>query len=293
MSAARSASSARAGEPAQPASAARSVLRRWANAASTTAKTSGRGAVVTRRLPPMQRDQAGVDVGRRPEHRAPDGAGAARLGVPRDLHRRHAVDLRARRGDEPVGDLGLHHHQPVGDRREAAQQVQQHRHRDVVGQVGHDRAGLGGGSVSSRSASACTTSRLAAYDGARAVDRVAQRAGEHRVDLDGDHPAGCREQTQREGAEPRADLEDDVVRRHLGGAHDAAHRVGVDDEVLPQRLGGPQAEPRSRGRGPRPGRAGTQRGRSAPAGACRRSRAAVRAQRYRPHTGHCPAPLRL
>jgi hypothetical protein len=29
---------------------------------------------------------------------------------------------------------------------------------------------------------------------------------------------------------------------YLGGAHDAPHRVGVDDEVLPERLGRPDAE---------------------------------------------------
>ena len=44
--AARHSSSALVGLPAQPASAALRVLRRWANAASTTAKTSVRAAVV-------------------------------------------------------------------------------------------------------------------------------------------------------------------------------------------------------------------------------------------------------
>src|SRR5213592_5013437 len=44
--AATRAASAAAGEPAHPASAARSVLRRWAKAASTTANTSRREAVV-------------------------------------------------------------------------------------------------------------------------------------------------------------------------------------------------------------------------------------------------------
>ncbi len=46
MPAARSALSAAGGDPAQPVNAARSVLRRWAKAASTTAKTSSRVAVV-------------------------------------------------------------------------------------------------------------------------------------------------------------------------------------------------------------------------------------------------------
>ena len=97
----------RRGEPAQPRQRARSVLRRWAKAASTTAKTSLAVAAVagggSRR---RQRDQPGVDVGRRPEHVAPDDAGPAHVGVPGGLHGRDAVDLRARAGREPVGDLG-------------------------------------------------------------------------------------------------------------------------------------------------------------------------------------------
>ena len=35
------------------------------------------------------------------------------VGVPGGLDRRHAVDLGAGRGGQPVGDLGLHHHQPA------------------------------------------------------------------------------------------------------------------------------------------------------------------------------------
>ena len=58
-------------------------------------------------------DQAGVDVGGRPEDVAADRAGPPYLGVPGGLHRRDAVGPGARRGGEPVGDLGLHHHQAV------------------------------------------------------------------------------------------------------------------------------------------------------------------------------------
>ena len=43
--AARRISSAHAGDPAQPASAERTILRRWANAASMTANTARRSAV--------------------------------------------------------------------------------------------------------------------------------------------------------------------------------------------------------------------------------------------------------
>ena len=45
-----------------------------------------------------------------------------------------------RRG-QPVGDLGLHHHQAVPQRRQQRHQVQQHRHGDVVGQVRDQRGG--------------------------------------------------------------------------------------------------------------------------------------------------------
>ena len=45
----------------------------------------------------------------------PMDAGPLDLGVPVGLHRRHAVDLVAGRGGEPVGDLGLHHHQGALD----------------------------------------------------------------------------------------------------------------------------------------------------------------------------------
>src|ERR1700722_3605618 len=45
--AARSSRSAAIGDPAQPPRAARRVLRRWPKAASITAKTSARAAVVT------------------------------------------------------------------------------------------------------------------------------------------------------------------------------------------------------------------------------------------------------
>ena len=47
MPAAVSARTAASGEPASAVSAARAILRRWANAASTTAKTSWREAVVS------------------------------------------------------------------------------------------------------------------------------------------------------------------------------------------------------------------------------------------------------
>ena len=95
---------------------------------------AGRGG--RRRVPAGPGDQPGVDVGDRPEDAARDVADAAYVGVPGGLHRRHAVGARARRGGQPVGDLGLHHHQAPLQRRQQREQVQEDRDRDVVGQVG-------------------------------------------------------------------------------------------------------------------------------------------------------------
>ena len=52
---------------------------------------------------------------------------------------RHAVGLGPGRRGEPVGDLGLHHHQPALEGGQQREHVEQHRHRDVVGQVGDQR----------------------------------------------------------------------------------------------------------------------------------------------------------
>ncbi|WP_245753510.1 hypothetical protein [Geodermatophilus ruber] len=50
------------------------------------------------------------------------------------------------------------------------------------------------------------------------------------------------QQPEGQRAQARADLEDDVVGRQLGGADDPADRVGVVQEVLPEGLGRPQVE---------------------------------------------------
>jgi hypothetical protein len=69
-----------------------------------------------------------------------------------------------------------------------------------------------------------------------------EAAGEQRIDLDGHHAAHVRQQGQGEASEARAHLEHDVVGLESRRPHDAAHRVGVGDEVLPPPLGGPDAQ---------------------------------------------------
>ena len=67
-------------------------------------------------------------------------------------------------------------------------------------------------------------------------DGLRQCVGEHCINLDCDDAAYDGQQSERQRSETRADLEDDVARVKIGGADDAPHRVGVDDEVLPTRL---------------------------------------------------------
>jgi hypothetical protein len=64
-----------------------------------------------------------------------------------------------------------------------------------------------------------------------------QQGREPRVDLHGHDAVDRRQQAQRQRAEARTDLQDDVL-----GADDAADRVGVVQEVLAERLGRPQVE---------------------------------------------------
>ena len=70
-------------------------------------------------------------------------AGQLDVGVPRGLEARYAVDLASRLGREPLRDLELHHDEDPLDRREALQEGQHDRHRDVVGQVGDERRRVG------------------------------------------------------------------------------------------------------------------------------------------------------
>ena len=166
-----------------------------------------------RRLAPRPRDQPRVDVGSRPEDVAPDRPGASYVGVPGGLDRRDAVRLGAGRRRQPVGDLGLHHHQAVLQRGQQREQVQQHRHRDVVGQVGHQRGRRRAGEVGD-------LQRISEYDAhpvgllrSELRDRARERRGEHGVDLDRGHRGAGLEQGQRERAEPGTDLDDDVRRQ--------------------------------------------------------------------------------
>jgi hypothetical protein len=79
--------------------------------------------------------------------------------------------------------------------------------------------------------------------GGPGTDGVRQGGSQDGVDLEGDDRAHRGKECQGQRAEPRAHLDDDVVRPHARDPHDALDRVAVDDEVLPPLLGRADPEP--------------------------------------------------
>ena len=112
----------------------------------------------------------------------------------------------------------------------------------LYGRLATSAVGGGPGSSWMRSASAVTTVSRSARSGRRAATVTGQQVGQPRVDLDGHDAGRRRQQPQGQRAQPGPDLEDDVVGPEAGGAHDPPDRVGVVQEVLPERLGRPQVQ---------------------------------------------------
>ena len=167
---------------------------------------------------------------------------AADVGVPGGLHRRHAVGARAGRSGEPVGHLGLHHDEPLLQRGEQREQVQQDGHRDVVGQVRDQRGRRRVDDRSSRRASASTTVSRSARSGACSStvrgSRAARRPSISTATTCRATSSSARVREPRPGpisrttsSGPTPDVPDDP-----------AHGVAVDHEVLAALLARPQVE---------------------------------------------------
>ena len=202
-----------AGDPAHPARAARKVLRRCANAASTTANTRdrvdasvGHGASGYRSM-----DESRLHLRHRPEHRPPDRPRAAHGAEEPGLDARDAVGPRPWWGGQPVRDLRLHHNQRGAQARQFGEQVQQNGHRDVVGEVRDE----GGGRLPQMRRR--HPQRVGLDDGQpvreiRGAFQCGRRqsGGQHRIDLHRDQRAGDVEQRQRQRTESGPDLEHPV-----------------------------------------------------------------------------------
>ena len=207
--------SARGADPAQPASAARSVLRRCAKAASITAKTSARvtpgGSGGGSRRVSATRPESTFGTGQKTA--LGTAPGAPDVGVPGGLDRRHPVRAGAGRRGQPLGHLGLHHDQP-GAAASAASPAGAARTgtATLYGRLATRAVGCGSGTPASRRASAVSTVSRSARSGRRSATVRGSAAGQHRVELDGGHVRGGVEQAEGERAEPGTDLEGDVVR---------------------------------------------------------------------------------
>ena len=213
--------------------AARTRPRPAGTAPSGSASTRGDGSRVMRTSADSTRGGGMNTVGgTRPDH-----LGVGPVG---HLHRRDAVGLVAGAGGEPFADLALHHHQHRGDRRHVRQQVE-HQRASPRCTAGWPRATTGGRVGRAEHLVPVEPHGVALHDPHPVrLDHLAQGGQQVAVELDrGDLGAGLGE-GQRERAQSRADLDHPVARPHLGQAGDAAHGVGVGDEVLPQRPAGRQ-----------------------------------------------------
>ena len=155
---------------------------------------------------------------------------AGALGSELHEHRDGAVRLRPGRGEEPVGDLALHHHAPELDRSAA---------RRGSRRAAASRCCTGRFATSFVASGASARGRAAARRRSASVDvraGVAQVRLERRVELDRVHVRDALGEVAREHAEPGADLEHDVVRLELGEPADHAEDVLVDEEVLAELL---------------------------------------------------------
>ena len=194
MPAASSRADAAAEPPSSVASDCRSILRRWPNAASTSAK------VAIALLPRCPGGSAARSKATRIESTFGTGQNTWRLTVPAmrpapvpgGLDARRAVDLRSGRGGDPLADLRLHHHERGLERRHLVQQVQQHGHRHVVGQVRDEPDRVAGQRASTRSASSAIT--VSGAPGMQQLDRAAAAA----------RRGACRSRRRSPARRPRA-----------------------------------------------------------------------------------------
>ena len=230
-----------------PSSERRSILRRWPNPARTSGNSvagsvvgpsvSKKAAARSRRATTRRSVAARTPTpGHCPTMRA--------RGPVRDLHAHRAVRRRARARHESFRRLPLHHHDHPVDLRDAVEQVADERRRHVVRQVGDEHppriagrspTGSSRAFQSASIASASTTVTLARSATTSRRSGTIPRSTSTAVIVG----AGVG-QGERQRPEPGADLDHAIARPDPGEIGDAAHGVGVGDEVLPEVAAGGQ-----------------------------------------------------
>ena len=205
--------SAAADDPASPASAERSILRRWAKAASTTANTCSRVAVVGRARPGGGWRPA--PTRRWAPARTPWPA-PSRPGRPRRT--RPSSPTARRRSSSPAGRPAGRRPRPApspvrGD--QLSKRASRCSSTGTATLYGRLATTAVGGHRQRRRAAArrrrppCSAS---ARSGSPVGHGTRQLGAEPLVDLHRDHPVGHRQQTEGQRAQPGADLQHDVVR---------------------------------------------------------------------------------
>ena len=147
---------------------------------------------------------------------------------------RRAEVLVAGRGDEPLPDLALHHHDPAIDRGHLGERVEHERHGDVVRKVRAERprAGLAERRRPSRAASR----RRAARAPTRRPAVTSSSAGTSPGRPPRRAPSRRRRQRDGERSEAGADLDHAIAGADARVGHDRSGEVRVDQEVLAERL---------------------------------------------------------
>ena len=203
----------------------------------------------------------------------------------RHLHRRQAVGVVARAGDQSVGDLELHHDDEADDGRHVIEQVADQGHRHVVREVRHQRPRPG---AQQRLPVDPHSVGVDDAQGPVVAGHLLEHVDEHVVDLDGRDLGARLEQRQGQRTQARAHLDHAVAEPDPCQFGDAADRVGLDDEVLAQRALGPDPKAVEESSSLGPGERHT----ADTTGASGWTSPGRGYGRYRPHTGHWPRPRR-
>ena len=207
------------------------------NAARTAARNAGVSRARGGRCGGQDHDR-GVHVGPRIERAALHREEARRTKRCLREDGERTVRFTRGRGDQALGDLGLHHEDRDVDEVGEVRRLLEQRAGDEVRQVARERARRG---QPFENDTPVDLERVGVLDRERARrDRFGEAVGEDRnqlaIALDRDHPRGAFEERTGEGAEAGTDLEHAASGRRRRSRGDRARRVDVLEEVLPELL---------------------------------------------------------